>query len=852
MSSRCGFLLAWCWAGLSVAWAAEEIRVDAEGVLRWTADETEVALFGANYSLPSSSDFRAAGYVHADRHRLIEKDFAHFARLGWDGVRLDLWGDWENCDQAGNLLINEHLDLLDHAIAEAGRRGLHVLLTPITTYSAWWPDGKPTDAYPGFSKIYDRSILGTNPAAIAAQCNYLRQLLNHVNAYTHRALKDEPAIALIEMINEPVHHPEDFAGSVAYINALVDAVRSTGCAKPLFHNLTQDLRIAPAIRASRVQGMTFAWYPTGLNAGRMLTGSHLRAVDEFTPLLAPDLRAVPKLVYEFDSPDLNTAYLYPAMARAFRGVGAQFAAMFSYDMLDTAAYNLGWQTHFLNLVYSPKKAVSALIAAEVMRRVPRYARYGGYPDNRRFGPFAVSDTDDSSEMLTEDTFLYANGSGAVPTAPALLRRIAGTGRSLIVDYEGSGAYFLDRLGDGLWRLELYPDAVLVQDPFAQYLNFRTVSSRLLWHDWPLTLRLPGLGDTYTVTPLNEGNTRKAVAQDGTFLVSPGVYLLSRDTPPAPAQLPAMVGRVGLREFVCPPPPVLPVQVLPAVPPAFIAGEPARFAAEVVAAQLPRAVTLQVRAPGAAAFQAHPMVRSSGYTYRVELPEKETSGPALEYFIAVETAAGVVRQPATGLWRVALAGPGAPIALFTAGADESRLMFSRIGDGYRQGVFKKIPANGREPAALRLLFPLSLDRTLADYTAALEVKDRLDTARLPADPVVRLRARGSGGKQPVWLTLVEADGTAWSARLVPSLGWSEQRIPLADFHPARGVLLPLGYPGQWNYWVGPARGRGGPGDRPRSARVEQVQFSFRPDPAAPAQAGAPDAWVDLAALLLAPE
>ena len=273
---------------------------------------------------------------------------------------------------------------------------------------------------------------------------------------------------------------------------------------------------------------------------------------------------------------------------------------------------------------------------------------------------------------------------------------------------------------------------------------------------------------------------------------------------------------------------------------------------MVAAQLPRAVTLQVRAPGAAAFQAHPMVRSSGYTYRVELPEKETSGPALEYFIAVETAAGVVRQPATGLWRVALAGPGAPIALFTAGADESRLMFSRIGDGYRQGVFKKIPANGREPAALRLLFPLSLDRTLADYTAALEVKDRLDTARLPADPVVRLRARGSGGKQPVWLTLVEADGTAWSARLVPSLGWSEQRIPLADFHPARGVLLPLGYPGQWNYWVGPARGRGGPGDRPRSARVEQVQFSFRPDPAAPAQAGAPDAWVDLAALLLAPE
>ena len=49
-------------------------------------------------------------------------------------------------------------------------------------------------------------------------------------------------------------------------------------------------------------------------------------------MLRPDLARLPRIVYEFDSPDLRTGNMYPAMARTFRAVGAQFAAMFSYDM----------------------------------------------------------------------------------------------------------------------------------------------------------------------------------------------------------------------------------------------------------------------------------------------------------------------------------------------------------------------------------------------------------------------------------------------------------------------------------------------------------------------------------------
>ena len=153
-------------------------------------------------------------------------------------------------------------------------------------------------------------------------------------------------------------------------------MRSTGCTKLVFYNVSQDFRIGEAIRRSQAQGVTFGWYPTGLNSGHELQGNYLRGVDAFPDMLRPELAGMPRIVYEFDSPDLRTGTMYPAMARTFRAVGTQFAAMFAYDMLATASRNLGWQTHYLNLVYTPRKAMSAIIAAEAMHRLPRMQSYG--------------------------------------------------------------------------------------------------------------------------------------------------------------------------------------------------------------------------------------------------------------------------------------------------------------------------------------------------------------------------------------------------------------------------------------------------------------------------------------------
>lgn len=822
---------------------ARAIRLDSAGVVRWADDGSEVALFGANYAIMSASDFRAAGYLGLDRKKLVDVDMAHFARMGWDGLRIATWGDWENADSLGNLIENEHLDLIDYVVAKARERGIYMLLTPIQTYDAGWPDALHTSrSYPGFSRKYSRGDLGTKPEAIAAQVNYLKQVMSHVNRYTGIALRDDPFILFVEMINEPFHHPEDSALSVSYIDALHDAVRSTGSRQITFHNLSQDFAIANALRRSRVQGITFGWYPTGLNAGRELQGNHLRTVDLYDQMKMPDLQRKPRLVYEFDSADLLTGYMYPAMARAFRTGGVQFAAMFSYDMLGTSSRNLGWQTHYLNLAYTPRKAMSAVIAAEAMRRLPRGRSYGEYPANTRFGDFRVSYEENLGELVSRDAFLYTSTTRSTPPRPASLRRVAGTGSSSVVTYDGMGAYFLDKVRDGVWRLEVYPDAVPVRDPFAMPSPDKVVT-RAIYRSWPMRIALPDLGASFTVQriagPAVADSGTRAVA--GRFSVTPGVYVLGARGPVVRQSLPATIGRLRFDEFHPPAPDTLGLRVQVEAQEQYASGLPLEIAARVVDATPPDSVTLWIRQQGVGRFRPYPMRPAGAYDYRATIPAADLREAVYEYAISAASAGRTVTFPeATSrrpsdwdwsgerFWRTSVVPASAPVRLFTPSEDVRRLTFTRIGDNVREGIFRIVPSAVTGQDAFHLELPVFGTTSPDDYTVSLYVGDRIAARgdQLTAAGQLTLRMRGLGARQALHVTLVEKDGTSWSSALVVDSAFAERSIPLAQLGVARGVKLPLGYPGRWNYWMGPAAGRGGPGDAIRIRDVERLQLSLR--------------------------
>ncbi|HSC55259.1 MAG TPA: hypothetical protein VLC98_16625 [Phnomibacter sp.] len=813
---------------------------DKEGVVRWNDNKQEVALFGANYCLPSACDYRAAKYVSNDLKKMVDEDMAHFARMRWDALRLCLWGDFENSDTLGNLVNNDHLNMMDYVIFKAKQRGIYFLFSPIVTYSSQFPDAMrdTVNAPKGFSTYFKKSELGTNPKAIAAQQNYLKQILNHINPYTGIALKDEPNILFVELINEPTHHSKDVEGSVSYINALVDAIRSTGCDKILYHNYSQDFNMAKPIGQSKIQGVTFAWYPSGLNSGRTLQGNYLPDVDHYSnEMLRPEISKLSRIVYEFDSPDLLTGYMYPAMARAYREVGAQLATMFSYDMLATAPYNLGWQTHCLNMVYTPKKAVSSIIAAEVMKNIPRFKNFGSYPNNTSFGQFRISYEQDLGEMNSPDKFLYANNTSTVPQNVQALKSIVGYGSSPVVKYQGQGIYFLDKIRSGTWRLEVYPDAVEVKDPFNNPSPKKLVF-RSLYNSWRMNVSLPDLGNNFSVIPLNSNNNYNTTSNTGEFTIQPGVYILTADNNFKKESLPNSIDYIGMTEFYAPDEQQLPIQVVPNYQPFYYAGKPITITANVYGKQEPKSVTLFLK--GGRGFPI-PMKKDSGYLYKAEIPANRANEGWIEYCIVVKDENSIINYPSginkapsdwdyndAGTWKSAVVKDRTPLRLLNPAEDASKLGFTRIGDGVRFGIYKLTPSTQTGEATFHLELPLSYDKDLKDYTLSIPLKEKMVSRKndIDAARTLVLNARGVNQQQEAFITLVENDGTAWTRKIELQPEWSEIKIPLEQLVLAKSVLLPMGYPGEWKYWIDPAIGRGIQGDKVKIENVEWIQLSVR--------------------------
>ncbi len=585
-------------------------------------------------------------------------------------------------------------------------------------------------------------------------------------------------------------------------------------------------------------------------------------MDAFPDMLRPEMARMPRIVYEFDSPDLRTGTMYPAMVRTFRAVGAQFAAMFAYDMLETASRNLGWQTHYLNLVYTPRKAMSAIIAAEAMRRLPRLRSYGPYPENTRFGDFHVSYDEDLGELVARDAFLYAGSTRSIPPDLRALRRIAGYGSSSVVTYGGEGIYFLDKVGPGVWRLEVYPDAVPVRDPF-EPPNPDKVVTRAISRAWPMTVSLPDLGTRFTVQPIAVGNPKSIRAASGQFTVLPGVYVLSATGQVSTASLPPFVGRIAFAEYHAPPLDTVAPSVQSLAAPQYLAGRDATFLARVVERTPPDSVTLFLRPAASFFYRGFAMRPAHGYEYAAIIPASDLRVAPYQFTItiyhgdsAITFPSGLHQQPnawdydGTTSWHLDVVGLRMPLTLFDPARDAARLAFSRIGDAGRLGIFRLGLSDVTGQPVFHLELPVHPNgEALDDYTASLVVRDMIDARQetVAAATDLRLRLRGLGPHQILHVTLMEDDGTSWSAAVPVDSTWAERSVPMADFSLARGVLLPEGFPGEWNYWVGAAEGRGGNGDRPRLDRVERLQLSLRREPGVavtPGSYGVEVEWVVL--------
>jgi hypothetical protein len=793
--------------------ATRQAKVDAQGVLRWQDDGTELALFGVNYYTPFWHNFPDLQAVGADRRRVIDEDVAHFARLGLDALRLHVF-DREVSDRDGSLVDNEHLALLDYLIAKAKDRGIYTVLTPI----AWWPT--PGDR-PGFSARFTMPQMILDPDARQAQTNYLAQFIRHVNRHSGLTYGNDPAVVCFELINEPQYSSEiTDAQVIDYVNALADAVRAAGCQKPIFYNGWGN-RLG-AVREARVDGATFGWYPSGLVAGRSLRRNFLPLVNQYggSDVWNPSMRSErlgrkARMVYEFDAADVPGSHLYPAMARAFRSGGAQIATQFQYDPLPLAPFNQGWQTHYLNLVCTPQKAVSFLIAAEAFRRLPRLQDYGPYPASSRFGPFRVSYEEDLSEWVTDQDFCHSNSTSTPPPAPEKLERVVGCGTSTVVRYEGTGAYFLERLAPGTWRLEVYPDAVWVNDPYGPHSLSREVT-RIYWREWPIQVRLPDLGDTFTMTPLNEGNSVRGKAAGGMCRARPGVYLLQRDgAASSDWEKAPRTTRAGLREFFALPGKPAPARVRHEPAAGWVAGKPMPLSFTVATPHEPDEATLEWGPAPSDGSRRLPAKRQRAYHYAATVPgEWLAPGPA-EYRLNVRNG-GVVEVFPTGTpgdaarpgWHIPVLSRTGPIPLLDA---DRHLVNPQFDLPWRKNLVVAMTP-GRHAAQVAVE---RFAKPPSSLSFRIEVAEELEPWRefLDQRTTLRVRARSrEAATDAIEVVVLERDGSAWGTNVPLTQEWRETRLPLTALR-------------HFGHWGGSPAGRGGPNDRLRPREISGINVCF---------------------------
>ncbi|HMJ67649.1 MAG TPA: hypothetical protein VK508_02075 [Cyclobacteriaceae bacterium] len=774
------------------------VYVDKQGVMRWKSNNAEASFFGVNYTTPFAYAYRAHKALNIDLEKAIQQDVYHLARLGLDAFRVHVW-DNEISDVAGNLIENDHLRLFDFLLAELKKRNIKTIVTPI----AFWGNGYPErdEAVAGFSQHFGRGKLTTNDSAVAAQENYLKQFFRHVNPYTKMTYLDDPDVIAVEINNEPSHSGPK-PGVTAYINRLAAAIKTTGWNKPVFYNISQGPYYADAVAASVVDGYSFQWYPSGLVSGNTLKGNHLPHVDKYTiPFdTIPGFSKKALMVYEFDAADVLQSCMYPAMARAFREAGFQWATQFAYDPMNIAYGNTEYQTHYLNLAYTPSKAISMLVASRVFHKVPRRKNYGSYPADSVFDAFRLSYRASLSEMNTESEFYYSNTTSSKPLNTAKLQHVAGVGSSEVVTYEGSGAYFLDKLENGVWRLEVMPDAIFIRDPFEKASPKKEVV-RIQWQPNTIKIGLNDLGNDFNVKGLNEGNAASQRSSPSGMKISPGTYLLTASGKEYQANKNSS-GPIGLNEFVAPQPFGNDMRLFHEPLTEVTAGTSFTVTAKVVGLDSGK-LSLQVGTMGGQSRNI-PMKMRSSNEYTAEVPAELVTPGMLNYKMIMrkgkETVSfpGNIKDPQAWdniteeSWTTRVAGEKSALALFTPGKDDKISNYPT----WRRG-FQTSYVSGDRPGQMILKmtsndmtgvpamgFQYSFVHKLRGRSSELGTFDRL---------VIRARATGAPAvKGKIVVTCADAFSAAATVDLTNE--FQDIEIPISSFAPAECILMPRPYPG----------------------------------------------------------
>lgn len=434
----------------------------------------------------------------------------------------------------------------------------------------------------------------------------------------------------------------------------------------------------------------------------------------------------------------------------------------------------------------------------------------------------ISYTDDLSELSTNELFYYTNNTTTKPENPASLKSIAGYGTSPIVTYKGYGAYFLDKISDGVWRLEVMPDAIWVRDPFSRATP-KIENVVIKWNKTKMGVNLPDLGKSFYINGINDGNNYTSTAKEGLFAISPGAYILSTKQVTEDIKK-TKIGAITANEFYAPKETNKNFYFSQNAPNQVTEGQPVVVTVKIVSPEIPvKKLNLQPsgggRQRGFGRFR--PVIinmdRVDEYIYKATIPDSVVKAGLLTYTVNAESTSGKVtvypggvEGPATSweyynpeTYSIRVLPVASEVQLFNAESSDQALTFpgnfnlrsNLVLSGVTgESMLKFAPGRsdfgqGR-PNTSGVIY--AMQNYIGNFTSGISKY---------SDKYAQILIHGKATDKPVRIevSLINKDGNAYTVKTSLSADQDVQVINLKDLAEGRMFLLPRPYPGFLPFW-----------------------------------------------------
>jgi len=438
-----------------------------------------------------------------------------------------------------------------------------------------------------------------------------------------------------------------------------------------------------------------------------------------------------------------------------------------------------------------------------------YKDYGAYPENTAFDGFSLNYEQNLAMFNNGEKYFYTNSTTVNPANASTLSRIAGHGTSPIVGYNGTGAYFLDQLESGVWRLEVMPDVLITGNPYGRNSLEKKIAV-VQWNKNRMEINLDDLGKDFRIKPLNDGNNHAPEVSGGKFVIAPGVYLITKAGVKTVWDAQDTWGNIKLHEFHAPASSVDKTYVVHKKVDFAIAEEPLSIEAQVISHDPD--ITVQIQVTSGFDWKLIDMERKNGFTYIAQIPREQMRQGFLTYYILVKSKEKVETFPAgkPGLpyywdfydrnpYTVRVIEKNQPIYLFNAQEDWTGLSYtwwSRDSklvptDQWNESEYQVRITDLFQPDEENLNGPV-----IHDYSLRYYVNEKINHLRgqLSGKQTLVIKARSlEAGPKSVQVALVTKDGSAYGKVIELGTAMQEVEIPLSELTPVKLVTMPRPYP-----------------------------------------------------------